>query len=238
MYRELVAWYPLLDPVAEHEEEAECFAAALRGVLGPGNGSLLEIGAGAGNNAVFLKRHFACTLSDIAEPMLSLSRAQNPECEHVAGDMRKLRLDRTFDAVLIHDAITYMTSEADLRLAIDSAWRHTRPGGAALLAPDLYREGFEASSGLISGCDGELGLEAVEWTWDPDPSDTVYRVDFAFLLRRGVDVRAVHETHLEGLFPRRTWVEVAAGVGFETDWIERPIGGGETDHVLLCRRPR
>ena len=41
--------------------------------------------------------------------MLELSRTLNPDCEHLEGDMRTLRLGRTFDAVLIHDAVMYMT---------------------------------------------------------------------------------------------------------------------------------
>jgi len=35
--------------------------------------------------------------------MLELSRTINPELEHLVGDMRTIRLGRTFDAVLIHD---------------------------------------------------------------------------------------------------------------------------------------
>ncbi len=33
------------------------------------------------------------------------SRELNPDCEHVLGDMRTLRLGRTFDAVFVHDAV-------------------------------------------------------------------------------------------------------------------------------------
>jgi hypothetical protein len=40
--------------------------------------------------------------------------AADPECEHLQGDMRELRIDRTFDAVFVHDAIAYMTTEEDL----------------------------------------------------------------------------------------------------------------------------
>ena len=32
-----------------------------------------------------------------------MSRSINPECEHVQGDMRTLRLGREFDAVFVHD---------------------------------------------------------------------------------------------------------------------------------------
>ena len=77
--------------------------------------------------------------------MLELSRGLNPGCEHLLGDMRTLRLGRTFDAVLIHDAVMYMTSEADLRAALETAFVHLRPGGAAVVAPDCVRETFRPS---------------------------------------------------------------------------------------------
>jgi hypothetical protein len=56
--------------------------------------------------------------------------------------MRTVRLDHQFDAVFIHDAIVYMTTEADVRAAIETAFLHCRPGGAALFAPDHLRENF------------------------------------------------------------------------------------------------
>lgn len=50
--------------------------------------------------------------------------------------MRALRLGRTFDAVLIHDAIMYMTGEEDLRAALVMAHEHCKPGGVVVIAPD------------------------------------------------------------------------------------------------------
>ena len=44
----------------------------------------------------------------------------------------------TFDAVLVHDAIDYMATEADLL-----ARAHLRPGGGLIAAPDLYTKTFE-----------------------------------------------------------------------------------------------
>ncbi|MFN7135395.1 MAG: class I SAM-dependent methyltransferase, partial [Myxococcales bacterium] len=142
LYDALTPWYRLLDPPEEHREEADAFAEAfLRAVHGPCR-TLLELGAGAGHNALHLKRRFACTLTDPSEAMLKLSRELNPDCEHMPGDMRTLRLDRLFDAVLVHDAVMYMRSEDELRQAAATAFAHTRPGGAALFAPDCYRETF------------------------------------------------------------------------------------------------
>ena len=56
--------------------------------------------------------------------MLAVSRALNPECEHIEADIRAVRLGRTFDAVFVHDAICHMTTEADLRAALETAIVH------------------------------------------------------------------------------------------------------------------
>ncbi len=154
LYSDLASWYRLVDPVADHQDEAEVYGAALSRAIKGRAETLLELGAGAGNNASYLKRRFRCTLTDFSEPMLALSRDLNPECEHVQGDMRSLRLNRTFDAVLVHDAVVYMTTEEDLLAAATTAFVHTRPGGAAIIAPDLLRETFRESTQLIRGDDG------------------------------------------------------------------------------------
>jgi hypothetical protein len=236
LYRELVPWYRLVDPPADHADEAASYQAALeRAASGPAE-TLLELGAGAGHNASHLKRRFRCTLTDLSEPMLALSRELNPECEHALGDMRTLRLGRTFDAVLVHDAVMYITNEEDLLAAARTAFLHTRPGGAALFAPDYVSETFLEKTDLIAGADGGRALRALEWSWDPDPSDGTFVTEFAFLLRDGGGVTAVHDRHVEGLFPRATWFRVLGGAGYEVETVERPVGEGEVDEVFLCRR--
>ena len=48
--------------------------------------TVLELGSGGGNNASHLKAQFRMTLVDRSPGMLAVSRALNPECEHVEGD--------------------------------------------------------------------------------------------------------------------------------------------------------
>ena len=50
-------------------------------------------------------------------------------------------------------------------------------------------------------------MRSLEWRWDPDPDDTTYVVDYAFLLRENEQVRVVRDRHVEGLFPQTTWEE-------------------------------
>jgi SAM-dependent methyltransferase len=189
--------------------------------LGPANpdATLLELGSGGGNTASHLKAVARLTLTDVAPAMLALSRTLNPECEHVEGDMRTLRLGRTFDAVLLHDAVMYMTSEVDLRAAMETAFVHLRPGGVAVIVPDFVAETFEPETkhGGHDGIDGR-SLRYLEWTTDPDPTDTTAVTDYAYLLHEADgSVRMLDDRHVEGIFPRATWLRLLADVGFRAD---------------------
>lgn len=216
LYGELATWWPLLSSPADYAEEAAIYQRLLLPAGTESAPTLLELGSGGGNNASHLKARFEMVLVDRSPGMLDVSRALNSECEHIAGDMRTVRLGRTFDGVLVHDAIVYMTTEEDLRLAIATAYAHCRPGGTALFAPDHVRESFRPSTDH-GGHDGpERSLRYLEWTWDPDPSDSWYVVDYAFLLReRDGATRVEYDRHVAGLFGREVWLRLLAETGFE-----------------------
>ena len=215
LYGELASWFHLLTAPEDYAEEAELYRRLLEESADGPVRTVLELGSGGGNNASHLKEHFELTLVDRSPGMLELSRSLNPECRHVEGDMRTLRLGETFDGVFVHDAVAYLTTEADLAAAIATAREHCRPGGAALFVPDYVAERFtpRTSSG---GHDGPgRALRYVEWVWDPDPGDTTYLVDFAYLLRDGTGaVRCAQDRHVCGLFPRETWLELMEAAGF------------------------
>jgi SAM-dependent methyltransferase len=216
LYSDLASWFHLLTPPDEYAEEAEVFRRLLvEGVKGSVR-TVLELGSGGGNNAFHLKHHFELTLTDLSEDMLAASRRINPECVHIQGDMRTLRLGVKFDAVFVHDAIDYMANMEDLRAAVVTAFVHCRPGGVALFVPDYVRETFRPRTEHGGNDDGPRGLRYLEWDWDPDPDDDTYIVDFAYLLRHeDGSVRAEHDRHLCGLFGRDTWLDLLRGAGFE-----------------------
>ena len=217
-YRALARFWRLVSPVEDYAGEAAEFDRVLADAVGAG-ASVLELGSGGGHNAFYLKRSFAMTLSDLSDEMLAVSRELNPECEHVRGDMRTVDLARTFDAVFVHDAIHYMTTEADLRAAIATAFRHCRPGGAALIVPDELTESFEPGSDC-GGSDGEdgRGVRFLEWSYDPDPGDTAAVTHYSFLVREADGaVQCFSETHLTGLFPRATWLRLLEEQGFAVE---------------------
>jgi SAM-dependent methyltransferase len=241
LYDELAEWWPLLSAPAEYEEEAGFYGDVLAGAADAPVRAVLELGSGGGNNAFYLKQRFAMVLVEPSPGMRRVSLALNPECEHVDGEMRTVRLGRTFDAVFVHDAVCYMTTEHDLRLAIDTAFAHCRPGGVALFCPDHVRERFQPSTDHGGGDGDTRCLRYLEWTWDPDPNDSTYTVDYAYLLRESDGaVRVVHDRHVEGLFSRADWLRLLSETGFAAegrifDHSELAPGSYE---VFVGRRPR
>ena len=139
LYGELASWWPLLSSPADYAEEAAFYERTFVAASELPVRTLLELGSGGGNNASFLKARSQMALVDRSPGMLEVSRVLNPECEHIEGDMRTVRLGRVFDCVFVHDAVVYMTSESDLRRAIETVYVHCKPGGAALFAPDHVR---------------------------------------------------------------------------------------------------
>jgi len=221
LYGPLASWFHLLTAPEDYGYEAEYYTRLIVEACDAPPRTLLELGSGGGNSASHLKVHFDMTLVDLSPQMLEVSRGLNPECEHVQGDMRTVRLGREFDAVFVHDAVMYMTTEDDLRAAIETAFVHCRPGGAALFVPDCTRETFAPGTkqGGHDGADGRA-LRYLEWTCDPDPNDTSYTVDFAILLREADgSVRVEHDRHVFGVFPRETWLRLLGEAGFRA----RPV---------------
>ena len=217
LYGKLAPWFHLLTAPKDYAEEAAFYRRTLTQAIGRRPKTLLELGSGGGNNASNMKRYVSMTLVDLSPRMLALSRSINPECEHRRGDMRRVRLGREFDAVFVHDAVMYMTTRADLLATMRTAYAHVRPGGAALFAPDYTRETFRPGThcgGHDDAASGR-GLRYLEWTSDPDPSDTEYDVDFALLLREADGaVRIERDHHVFGIFPHAEWLRLLRRAGF------------------------
>jgi trans-aconitate methyltransferase len=225
LYSEFASWFHLLTSPSSYAEEAQFARETLIASTASPIQSVLELGCGGGNNAFHLKAHFKMTLTDLSSAMIEQSRKINPECEHVQGDMRSLRLGRTFDAVFVHDAVCHLLTREDLTACMTTALVHCKPGGVALFMPDAVREGFKAAV-HHGGHDGDgRSLRYLEWAYDGDPTDTTYTVDFAFMLREGNGpVRVEHDTLVMGLFSREDWLHWLREAGFAARSVEDPYG--------------
>ncbi len=242
LYTDLAALWTLVSPPEGYAAEAVHWREALRAHLGEGRHHLLELGVGGGNNLSHLTDDFDATAVDASEAMLVNSRRLNPGVTHHVGDMRSVRLGRTFDAVVIHDAIGYLTSEDDLRRTFETAAAHLRPGGLLVCAPDWYRETFEGPRASLHGPRGSVeggpSVTFLEYAYDADPADTTMQVVYVFLVHRGAEVEVVEDRHTLGLFPRGTWLARMEEAGFTVGRRPYPVHADGHEAWLLtgvCR---
>lgn len=214
LYADLAAWWPLMSTPEEYAEEAAVIAA----LLDPGGDTthrVLELGSGGGHLASHLKARFQMVLVDISAQMLDLSRHLNPECQHLLADMRHVRLDEQFDAVLIFDAISHLYADEDLRAALATARAHLRHAGIAIFCPDYTVETFQ-SGAETGGTDGvSQGMRYLEWT-HMQITGTSYITDIAYLLRHADGtVQVEHDRMQLGVFSRAHWRQACIDAGFE-----------------------
>ena len=236
LYDKLAYLWPVISPPEDYAEEAEHWRRALRQYLGPGRHRILELGVGGGHNLSHLTAEFDAAAVDISPKMLDLSRQLNPTVEHHLGDMRTFRLPgRTFDAVLIHDAISYMQTEDDLRAAFATARAHLRPGGLLLVAPDLVRDTFRPGMKLRWSTKLE-GVEVIteETVHDRDPNDTLVESHFSYTITEKGTQRVERDIHVTGLFPIATWTALLEEAGFDIQRIPLPGDGDGCGEHLFC----
>jgi SAM-dependent methyltransferase len=240
LYSDFALWWPILSIPEDYAEEAAFYKDLIETYSPREVVNILELGSGGGNNASHLKTFYRLTLVDKSPSMLDVSRDLNPECEHILGDMRSIRLGKKFDAVFIHDAVVYMTDEADLRLAIRTAFEHCKPRGVCLFAPDCTRDSFKPSNGHGGHDIGNRSMRYLEWTWDPDPSDSTYVIDFDYLFRKEDNtIQCEYDRHICGLFTREEWLRFITDTGFEAfavPFVHSDVEPGSSE-VFLGARP-
>jgi SAM-dependent methyltransferase len=237
LYYDIADWWPVISPPSEYAEEADLYVEMIHASARRPVREVLELGSGGGNNASHMKHSFAMTLLEPADRMRGISRNLNPECTHLPGDMRSVRLGRTFDAVFVHDAVMYMRTEDDLRAALQTVATHLAPGGVALVAPDATLETFSEST-EHGGAEDESGRQAryLEWTLPPEPGETMYTVHYAFLLReRDGRMSVTHDIHHEGLFSRAKWLGLFREVALAAELVPRIVEGEEYDSFVAVR---
>lgn len=211
LYTELAGWWQIFSPTSDYANEGGFFSKLFKKA---GAKSILELGAGGGNIAYYLKEYFAMTLTDISSGMLEMSKKQNPACQHIVGDMRSLRIGKTYDGVFIHDAVMYMTAEEDLKAVLETAYAHCKPGGTVVIAPDCVKETFKPGTIYEGHDEGERSVRYIQWISDDETSDTVFNYDFVIALKEKGDLRTVVDRQLCGVFPRQTWLNLMAETGF------------------------
>jgi len=233
LYTDLAWLWPMWgDATQQYAHFCEHVAAQIRRYAKRPVRTLLDIGCGGGKNVLNLKRAFDVTGIDLSPTMLEQAKTLNPECTFVQGDMRSCRLGRTFDAVLMDDAITHMNSLADFTAALRTARAHLEPGGVLVVTPDVTTETFVQNRTTVTPS-ARAGLEVVfvENVHDADPTDDRYETTILYLIRDHGQLRIETDRWTMGIFSLETWRGVLRETGFEVH--EGPYGTGDDEYTVF-----
>jgi hypothetical protein len=141
--------------------------------------------------------------------------------------MRTVRLGRLFDGVLVHDAISYMTSVDELESAYRTAAAHLAPGGVMVTIPEQLRELFSPGRTHVKTIrSGDRSVTLFETDHDEDPDDNMFETIYVFLIREGGVSRVEVDLHVNGVFTLDEFLGAMDRAGFDaaaepwelTDW--------------------
>jgi len=236
-----LAWiWPIISPPDDYVKEAERARSIIRDRALINVRTLLDLGCGAGHIDNTLKRYFEVTGADISSEMLGLAKSLNPEVTYMLGDMRTVKLEKTFDAVAVFDSIAYMLNAEDLRAAFETAFHHLKPGGVFYTYVEESLESFRQGKTRISNHSrDDVEITFIENLYDPDPEDTTYEVTFVYLIRRRGRLDIETDRHLSGIFSMRTWLDSLRDVGFEVRMLNSKPSDSEAETIpeLIGVRP-
>ena len=247
LYHDLAHLWPIISPPEEYTVEA----AEWRDLIWSefkwtGNqpawdpkARLLDLGCGGGHLLSHFTPHFITEAVDISPQMLEISKGLNPYTIHHLGDMRTVRLGRTFDVVTIHDAVNYMVTENDLRSAIRTTQEHLAPGGLVLLAPDCLRDTFSGSRVVEwTRATEDSNVTFIEYVTQPSPDAATLESVFLFIINRGGDIRVEVDRHTSGLFSKSLWLEALSDMGLEAKYVQTAAyEGGFGGNLFVGRMP-
>jgi ubiquinone/menaquinone biosynthesis C-methylase UbiE len=206
-YNEL-AWTEdwLADP-AEYEDEVMVYVDLIKRTAAEPPNTLLHLGSGAGGHDRIFKRHFTVTGVDLSLGMLNKACVAHPDIEYLEGDMRILRLNRQFDAVVIPDSIDYMASQDDLRQAIQTAVVHLKTSGVLLVVAKT-EETFQNNNFAYTGEKDGVHVTLLENNYINPFRPNTYEATFVYLIRQQGEL-TIHTDHqVLGLFSQTTWEKV------------------------------
>lgn len=225
LYNDLTDLWIIASPPEDYETEADAIAHLLQDHCGQKRLDLLELGCGAGGVLSHLAPPHRAVGIDLSPEMVAHSQRVNPEIDHHVADMRAVRLDWTFDAVLAHDSLDYMVTEDDLAKAFATAAAHLEPGGLFLAAASHVAETFveheTATDRHVVG-----NTELVHFAYvHCHPSGQGIELVMVLLVREDGKLNILEDRHHCGLHPMDTWLRLLDEAGFDVEAdIEAELG--------------
>jgi SAM-dependent methyltransferase len=147
-------------------------------VTGLGPASVLDAGCGSGRVAIELARRGIDVVGVDADPsMLATARRLAPHLTWIESDLRDLRLERTFDVVVMAGNVPLFTARGTQAELVAGCARHVAVGGALVSGLQLGRGyALDDYDAHCAACGLNLGERYATWDREPCPGDGSYAV--------------------------------------------------------------
>jgi len=129
-FGEYSRYYDLLYKDKDYQAEADYINRLLQQYVSQ-RCDILEFGSGTGRHAKILANDFGHKIYGVEISADMVANAEEHEnVTSVVGDMRVYKAQRTFDCILsLFHAVSYLTSDSDVKLFLSNANRHLAIGG-------------------------------------------------------------------------------------------------------------
>lgn len=187
--------------------------------------TLLDVACGTGGHLQYLQRHYDVTGVDLDPAMLKQARARLPSTDLIEADMRSLRLNRTFDAVIcLFSGIGYMAATSELNAAVAAMASHLTPHGVLIVDSWVLPGEWRGTVGtdLNTAVTDTLKVARVVHATRQGRT-TRLQMHHLVATDRGVDYIVDH--HELTLFSRREYQAALQLAGLNVETIDSPLPG-------------
>lgn len=216
----------------------------------PGAKTILNLGCGSGrHDRCLTDRGYAVTGVDLSKEMLTSAREAatgNGALEYVQGDVRSVRLGKTFDVVIsLFHVMSYQISNDDLMAALATAHSHLKPGGTFIF-DCWYGPGVLTDRPSVRVKELEDKVINVTRIAQPvmHPNENVVDVNYRVFLRDKAsgNVREINETHRMRylFFPEVDLMLTSSGFKpqMSEEWLtSAPLSMASWNALFTARKP-
>lgn len=248
VFNEYARYYDLLYRDKDYAGETD-YVHRLIQFSCPDARTVLNLGCGSGrHDRCLTDKGYMVTGVDFSEEMLSVARnsaGDNSALDYWHGDVRSIRLEKTFDVVIsLFHVMSYQQANHDLKAAFTSACCHLKPGGTFIF-DCWYGPGVLTDRPAMRL--KELEDEKIKVTRIAQPvmhpNENLVDVNYLVFIRDKLsgDIQEVRETHKMRYLFLPEIHQMLADSGFELliseEWLTgKPLGFTSWNAVLGCRK--